>query len=77
MAKTLFPPGPLVGKSYYVGDVNDPPVRIVGIVKDVRSASLDENDDAVDYIPYTQRKDYINDFSVRYTGDFHAIADAV
>ncbi len=46
-------------------------------VKDVRSASLDENDDAVDYIPYTQRKDYINDFSVRYTGDFHAIADAV
>ncbi len=29
MAKTLFPPGPLVGKSYYVGDINDPPVPVI------------------------------------------------
>jgi len=74
MAKTLFPPGSPVGKVYNMGGADR---LVVGIAKDVRSADLDEQDDAVDYVPYTQREDYESDFSVRYSGDFHGVADAV
>jgi predicted permease len=79
MAKTLFPERSPIGKSYYMGEVsaNDSPVQIIGVVKDAKFGSLDETPQPIDYIPYLQHPQYVNDLSVRYTGDFHAIADAV
>ena len=80
MAKTLFPPGSPLGKTYNMGGADR---LVVGIAKDVRSAQLNESDaevgyDAeVDYIPYVQRKDYESDFIVRYTGDSGSVSDAV
>ncbi|WP_058187730.1 ABC transporter permease [Terracidiphilus gabretensis] len=76
MAKTFFPEGSPIGKSYHMG-TNDSPVQIIGVVKDAKFGSLDETPQSIDYIPYLQHPQYVDDLSVRYTGDFNAIADAV
>jgi predicted permease len=76
-AKTLFPEGSLIGKSYHLGDANDVLVQVIGIVKDVKLKHLDESVVALDYIPYTQHPQYLSDLSVRYAGDFQSVADAV
>ena len=77
MAKTLFPEGSPIGMSYYLGDASSPKVQVIGIVKDVKFGTLDEAPQPLDYVPYTQHERYLSDLSVRYTGDFEAIADAV
>ena len=77
MAKTLFPEGSPLGRSYYIGDATSPKVQVVGIVKDVKFGTLDESTQPLDYIPYTQHEQYLSDLSVRYTGGFQSIADAV
>ena len=76
-AETLFPPGSPIGRSYHIGSSDNPPVQVIGIVKDVKFGSLDEKAQPIDYVPYTQHGQYLDDFSVRYTGDFAGIADAV
>jgi hypothetical protein len=50
---------------------------VIGVVKDVKFASLQEDPQLLDYLPYTQELQYLNDVEVRYTGDFDAIASAV
>jgi predicted permease len=77
MAKTLFPEGSPIGMSYYLGDASSPKVQVIGIVKDVKFGTLDEAPQPLDYVPYTQHERYLSDLSVRYTGDFQAIADSV
>ena len=77
MAKTLFPAGSPIGKSYRLGDANDPLVQVVGIVKDTK-LNLSDPIEQIDYFPYLQRDGgYFGDFIVRYSGDFHGVADAV
>jgi predicted permease len=77
-AKTLFPPGNPIGHSYYIGKPERNNYReVIGIVKDVKFGDLQEDPETLDYIPYTQRNDYLSDFEVRYTGDFGAISSAV
>lgn len=80
MARTLFPAGSPIGRHYSVDEpaqANE--LEVIGVVKDARLGSL--TDDAsrwmVDYMPTAQRGGYLNDFEVRYTGDFGAIAAAV
>jgi O-glycosyl hydrolase len=52
--------------------------EVIGIVKDMKSRSLLQPDhDVLDYLPVRQRDGYMNDFEVRYTGDFGAIAATV
>jgi len=78
MARTLFPKSNPIGHHYHIGgpsNVYD--IEVVGIVKDVKFGSLQEDPETLDYIPYTQRKQYLEDFEVRYTGDFSAISSAV
>ena len=77
MAKTLFPEGSPIGRSYYLGDASSPKVQVIGIVKDVKFGTLDELTQPLYYIPYARHEQYLSDLSVRYTGDFQAIADAV
>jgi predicted permease len=78
-ARTMFPKGSPIGRHYYIGDPKDGNDReVIGIAKDVKFDSVQENVDRLDYIPYTQYTNYfLNDFEVRYTGDFGAIASAV
>ncbi|HEY3990987.1 MAG TPA: ABC transporter permease [Acidobacteriaceae bacterium] len=78
MARTLFPKGSPIGRHYGMGDPqNANYLEVIGIVKDVKSHSLQENNDTLDYLPASQRDGYMNDFEVRYTGDFGAIASEV
>jgi len=74
MARTLFPPGSPIGHSYHIGSSDDPEIRVIGIVKDVKFEDLQEETDTLDYLPYTQRDWGFGDFEVRYTGDFAAIS---
>jgi predicted permease len=81
MARTLFPAGSPIGRTYSIGspDAVDKPVekQVIGVVKDARFYDLQEPAMYIDYIPYTQREWGFGDFAVRYSGDFGAIAKAV
>jgi predicted permease len=75
MARAMFPQGSPIGHHYRRGD--DGPIEVIGVVKDVKVNSLQEAPQPVDYYPYTQHARYLNDFEVRYAGDFDAVASAV
>ena len=69
-ARTLFPAGSPIGKHYgrggpeHAGDI-----EVIGVVKDVKYNSLDEEPQPGDYLPYSQNVRYLNSFEVRYSGD--------
>jgi predicted permease len=78
MARTMFPPGNPIGGHYHIGSPDNPyEIEVIGIVKDVKFNSLQEDPATLDYIPYTQRHQYLDDFEVRYSGDFNTIAASV
>jgi ABC-type antimicrobial peptide transport system permease subunit len=74
----MFPTGSAIGHRYGVGGpdhAND--LEVIGIVKDVKFGSLQENQQTLDYFPVAQQVRYLNDFEVRYSGDFSAISSSV
>jgi len=78
MARTMFPNGSAIGHRYGVGGpdhAND--LEVIGIVKDVKFGCLQENQQTLDYFPVAQQVRYLNDFEVRYSGDFAAVTSAV
>jgi predicted permease len=80
MARTLFPAGSPIGRHYGIDDPKQADeLEVIGVVKDARLGSL--TDDAstwmVDYLPAAQRDGYLNDFEVRYTGEFATISPEV
>ena len=84
MARNLFPSGPVIGRTYSLGDPNTTDHdalharTVIGVAKDVRAGNdLEGPPDYVDYLPYTQREWGFGDFEVRYTGDSGAIAREV
>lgn len=84
MARTLFPSGSAIGRTYTIGDPNTTDGdglkerTVIGIVKDVKAGNdLQGPPDYVDYLPYTQRAWGFGDFEARYTGDFGAISREV
>jgi predicted permease len=78
MARTLFPSGSPIGRRYgRGGPENAGDIEVIGVVKDVKYNSLDEDQEPGDYLPYTQNVRYLNDFEVRYTGDFAAAVAAI
>jgi predicted permease len=76
MARTMFPKGNPIGRHYTLGGNNDE-TEVIGIVKDVKFGSLQENPETLDYVPATQHPMYLGDFVVRYTGDFSSVSSAV
>jgi predicted permease len=78
MAKTLFPAGNPLGRTYYLGGHDSAhESQVIGIAKDVKFGSLDEAPESIDYLPYTQKPQGYGDFEVRYTGGFDAMSTAV
>jgi predicted permease len=78
MARTLFPSGSPIGQRYgHGGPGNAGDTEVIGVVKDVKYNSLDENPQPGDYLPYTQNVRYLKDFAVRYVGDSAAIISAI
>jgi predicted permease len=77
-ARTLFPAGSPIGKHYgrggpdHAGDI-----EVIGVVKDVKYNSLDEEQQPGDYLPYAQNVRYLNEFEVRYSGDTAATVAAI
>ena len=77
-ARTLFPGGSPIGRRYgYRGPQHAGDIEVVGVVKDVKYNSLEENPQAGDYLPSTQNVRYLNDFEVRYAGDSAAVVAAI
>jgi predicted permease len=75
MARTMFPKGDPIGRHYTLGGKDEH--EVVGIVKDVKFGSLQEDPETLDYLPATQHPMYLGDFVVRYTGDFSSVSSAV
>lgn len=77
-ARNLFPSGSPIGQHYgrggpqHAGDI-----EVIGVAKDVKYHSLDEETQLGDYLPYAQNVRYLNDFEVRYTGDSAAVVAEV
>jgi predicted permease len=77
MARTLFPEGSPIGRHYGRGPENAGDIEVIGVVKDVKYNSLDEDAQPGDYLPYSQNQRYLNDIEVRYTGDPSAVASSI
>ena len=81
MARTLFPAGSPVGRTYFIGldDGVDPPLeeQVIGVAKDVKFEHLEEPIAYIDYLPYGQREWGFGDFEVRYSGNFSALSNEV
>jgi len=74
----MFPSGSPIGHRYGVGGpehAND--LEVIGVVKDVKFGSLQEDRQTLDYYPVAQQIRYLNDFEVRYTGSLDAVLPAV
>ena len=84
MAQDLFPSGPVIGRTYSIGDPDTTDHdalkarTVIGIAKDVKAGNdLEGPTGFIDYLPYTQREWGFGDFEVRYIGDFGAISREV
>jgi len=77
-AKMLFPAGNPIGRHFRVGR-NEPEreYEVIGIVKDVKFDSLQEEPAYINYLSYAQRPWDFGDFEVRYTGPFSNISSSV
>lgn len=77
MARTMFPSGSPIGQHYGRALAHAADIQVIGVVKDVKYNSLDEQQQPGDYLPYIQNVRYLDDFEVRYSGDSAAIITAV
>ncbi len=77
LARTLFPAGSPIGRRYGRGAEHAGDIEVIGVVKDVKYNNLDEPVQPGDYLPYSQNVRYLNDFEVRYSGDFSAMVSAI
>jgi len=80
MARDLFPAGVNpIGRHYFLDRVPNPEddVEVVGVVKDVKFGSLQENKQYIDYIPNSHHPWGYGSLAVRYEGDFNTVAAAV
>jgi len=76
-ARTLFPQGSPLGRHYGRGPDNAGDIEVIGVVKDVKYNSLDEDAQPGDYLPYSQNQRYLEDLEVRYSGDSASVASAL
>jgi predicted permease len=79
-ARDLFPAGVNpIGRHYFMGHdpLPDTDVEVVGVVKDVKFGSLDEQQEYIDYIPTPQHPWSYGGLAVRYEGDFNTVSSGV
>lgn len=79
MARDLFPQGSPIGRHYGSHDPqNANSTEVIGVVKDVKVHALNEETQYVDYLPRAQVDfHYLNDLTVRYTGDAGSVTNAI
>ncbi len=77
-ARTLFPSGSPIGKHYGRGGADHAAdIEVIGVVKDVKYNSLDEEQQPGDYLPFSQNVRLLNEFEVRYSSDTGAMVAAI
>lgn len=77
-ARILFPAGSPIGHHYgYGGPDNAGDIEVIGVAKDVKYNFVDEPAQYGDYLPLTQSVRFLQDLSVRYSGDPHVIVSSV
>jgi predicted permease len=78
-ARRFFPGGSPLGRHFGMGGAaaHDNDIEVVGVVKDAKYVSLQEQPFPAAYFPYTQHVQYLGDFEVRYTGKPEAIIPEV
>jgi putative ABC transport system permease protein len=76
-ADVVWPGQDPVGKQFRRGDPKETPYEIIGVVSDVRSASLQEAPGLMVYVPYWTRPSSFASLVVRTSGDPAAMADAI
>jgi predicted permease len=81
MARSLFPAGSPIGRTYFFGaeDSQGKPLGalVIGVARDVKLHGVERPAGYVDYFPYTQREWGFGNFQVRYAGDFASMANEV
>ena len=78
MARTLFPNGEALGRSFHIGDPKSPyEQQVIGIARDVKFDDLTESPEDIDYLPFFQGNCCLNSFELRYAGNTGAISTAV
>lgn len=76
-AQAVWPGQDPIGKRFRRGDPKDEPYEIIGVVADVRSASLQDAPGLMVYVPYWDRPPYSGSIAVRTAGDPAAMAGAI
>lgn len=77
-AARFWPGGNAVGKRFRIGDPNNEPVEVAGVVGDVRGVKLDRTPTITVYIPFWQRRSWGRDaLAVRTAGDPVTLAPAI
>lgn len=65
MARRLWPNGDPIGRRYHEGDDKQPLIEVVGVVGDIRGASLQKAPNPTSYEPYWQRNEHTVSLVVR------------
>ncbi len=77
MARRFFSQSP-VGKRYRMGTSGKgEEIEVIGVVKDAKYNSLDEEPRPMAYYPYSQQNWYLGNFEVNFSGEPGAIVSAV
>jgi predicted permease len=78
MAQRFFPNGSPLGKRFgRGGPENSDQIEVIGVAKDVKYVSLTEQPQPIDYYPYTQIREFPNNFVVRFSGAPEAVIPQV
>ena len=82
MARTFFPSGSPLGRTFGVFGLGDGPrwqnIEVVGVVKDAKYMYVDEKQMPAAFFPYAQHPGhFIYNFVVRYTGDPSSLVPAI
>jgi len=79
MARTYFPGGSPLGRTFGLGDAAElQNVEVVGVVKDAKYMKLEEKQMAAAFFPYAQhRQEFLCNFVARYSGDASHVFPAI
>jgi predicted permease len=78
MAQQFFPGQSPLGQHFWLGRAEDrEDIEVIGVVRDAKYQSLDENPMAMAYYPHAQRFTYLNNFEVSLSGAPGTVIPAV
>ncbi len=77
MARWFFPKESPIGQHFRLGDEHIDQIQVVGVAKDSKYESLQDQAEPVAYYPYTQSPGYCGNLQVRYSGDPRSLVPAI